>query len=182
MFARGYNAVGVKEICEQAQVHKGSFYHFFPSKSDLALAVIDRYWEVYQRDFLAVAFADDVPPLDRIERFFRMTYERVRQSLTSGFPIRGCLFGNFTLELSSQDERVREALEASFQRLVGYFERTLAEAVEAGELVDIDTRTTAEALIAYYEGMAVLAKAYKDAEVANRLARGALRLMIPKKK
>ena len=32
MYVRGYTAVGVHEICTQASVHKGSFYHFFPSK------------------------------------------------------------------------------------------------------------------------------------------------------
>ncbi|HSG31720.1 MAG TPA: TetR/AcrR family transcriptional regulator, partial [Thermodesulfobacteriota bacterium] len=29
---RSYNSVGVQELCEHAEVKKGSFYHFFPSK------------------------------------------------------------------------------------------------------------------------------------------------------
>jgi len=45
MYIRGYTAVGVHEICTQAGVHKGSFYHFFPSKQALVLAVIDTYGE-----------------------------------------------------------------------------------------------------------------------------------------
>ena len=40
MYARGCTAVGVDEICRQAGVHKGSFYHFFPSKQALILAVL----------------------------------------------------------------------------------------------------------------------------------------------
>ena len=39
--ARSYASVGVNEICAEATVQKGSFYHYFPSKSDLAVAVID---------------------------------------------------------------------------------------------------------------------------------------------
>ncbi|MEW8500635.1 MAG: helix-turn-helix domain-containing protein, partial [Candidatus Thiodiazotropha taylori] len=38
---RSYADVGIKEICSMANVQKGSFYHFFQSKQDLAMAVID---------------------------------------------------------------------------------------------------------------------------------------------
>src|SRR5512134_2399497 len=38
----GYAAVGINAICAAAQVVKGSFYHFFPAKSDLLTAVIAR--------------------------------------------------------------------------------------------------------------------------------------------
>ncbi len=34
----------MSEICEAADVRKGSFYHFFASKQELAVAVIDRHW------------------------------------------------------------------------------------------------------------------------------------------
>ena len=61
MHARGYNAVGVQDICTEAQVHKGSFYHYFPSKRDLAIAIIDRFWEIFHTEILIPAFADDVP-------------------------------------------------------------------------------------------------------------------------
>jgi len=43
MYVRGYTAVDVHEICPQAGVYKGSFYHCFPSKQVLVLAVIDTY-------------------------------------------------------------------------------------------------------------------------------------------
>ena len=43
MYVRGYPAVGVHEISTRAGVYKGSFYHFFPSKQALVLAVIDTY-------------------------------------------------------------------------------------------------------------------------------------------
>jgi len=39
-YARGCTAVGVDEICRQVGVHKGSFYHCFPSKQGLVLAVL----------------------------------------------------------------------------------------------------------------------------------------------
>jgi TetR/AcrR family transcriptional repressor of nem operon len=41
---RGYSALGVAEICKAAGVPKGSFYYFFDSKEELALAVLDEHW------------------------------------------------------------------------------------------------------------------------------------------
>ena len=42
---RSYQAVGVDELCQAADVRKGSFYHYFSSKSELAKAVIDLHAE-----------------------------------------------------------------------------------------------------------------------------------------
>ena len=38
IWEQSYGAVSVDDICERANVKKGSFYYFFPSKSDLAVA------------------------------------------------------------------------------------------------------------------------------------------------
>ena len=46
--AQGYNAVGVSEICTQAGVNKGSFYHYFPAKRDLVVEAINIYTQVIQ--------------------------------------------------------------------------------------------------------------------------------------
>lgn len=46
---RSYQAVGVDELCRAADVRKGSFYHYFPSKSELAKAVIDLHAEAFAR-------------------------------------------------------------------------------------------------------------------------------------
>ncbi|MBL8945826.1 MAG: helix-turn-helix transcriptional regulator, partial [Myxococcales bacterium] len=40
---RGYTAVSVADICDAAGLKKGSFYHFYASKLDLALDAIDEY-------------------------------------------------------------------------------------------------------------------------------------------
>ena len=37
----GYHNVGIKKILDVAQIPKGSFYHYFKSKEDLALCIID---------------------------------------------------------------------------------------------------------------------------------------------
>ena len=71
MYARGYTAVGVQEICEHAGVNKGSFYYFFPSKRTLALEVIDAYGQ-HVRDMWQDAMAADGPLLERLQRYLSM--------------------------------------------------------------------------------------------------------------
>ncbi|EGV50102.1 TetR/AcrR family transcriptional regulator [endosymbiont of Riftia pachyptila] len=52
IYSRSYSEVGVAAICERAGIKKGSFYHFFPSKRDLTLAVIDEFFvELKQQIF-----------------------------------------------------------------------------------------------------------------------------------
>ena len=178
MHARGYNAVGVQEICEAARVHKGSFYHFFPSKRDLALAVIDRFWDIFQTELLTPAFADDIPPLARIQRFCQMSCQMVKLSLAEpDATFNGCLLGNFALEISHQDDAIREKLQEIFGFFVDIFERALSEAVEVGEISAIDARATAQELVAYYEGAAVLAKTYDDADLVERLLQKTLQIV-----
>jgi TetR/AcrR family transcriptional repressor of nem operon len=62
-----YANVGIQQICVAAQVQKGSFYHFFPSKRDLALAVIDDMAEDWAHGFVVDAFDQHLPPLERLD-------------------------------------------------------------------------------------------------------------------
>jgi len=175
MSIRGYNAVGVKEICEWAGVNKGSFYYFFPSKRDLALAVLDAQWEATRGELLDPAFARDLPPLERFQRLFQMVVASQRDT---GEQVRGCFFGNLALELSAQDEIIRHKLQSIFQGWCEYFERVLVEAVTAGDLPEIDPAAAAQALLAYFEGMALLAKVNNDFGSVEQLAQRAIHAVI----
>src|ERR1700728_638965 len=63
-----YGSVSVDDICQRAGVNKGSFYHFFPTKSDLALGAYRERWETV-RPLYEENFAPDVAPLDRLDRW-----------------------------------------------------------------------------------------------------------------
>jgi AcrR family transcriptional regulator len=56
--AGSYGAVSVNDLCAAAEVKKGSFYHFFPTKRDLALAAIDAYWERHRISLFQEAFSE----------------------------------------------------------------------------------------------------------------------------
>ena len=174
--ARSYADVGVNELCGHAGVKKGSFYHFFPSKRDLTLAALDELAQRYRRDIFGPAFSTDLPPLERIQHLFELAYQYHLSLARTAGRMQGCHFGNLAMELSTQDEAIRQKVKQIFGGAVTLFEQALNDAVASGDLPEIDTSTAAHALEAYLEGVLLLAKTWNDPDLVQRLAPGAAQL------
>lgn len=172
IFAHSYAGATVDDLCAKAGVGKSSFYHFFASKHELALAALDHYWERLKVRIIAPAFADDVPPRDRVARLFDLAYESQRAFGEATGSLAGCLVGNMTLEMAAQDEAIRAKVDAILTEWVDIIERALREAVAAGALPQIDPQTAAQALIAYLEGVLLIAKGHNDPAIIRRLRSG----------
>lgn len=170
---RSYSDVGVKEICDRAGVLKGSFYHFFPSKRDVALAVIDEMAEDWASGFVAEAFDHRLPPLERLDYVIDAAYywQKAMQDKDLEKRMPGCLFGNLALEVSTRDEVLRAKLGAVFDKAEARFRDTLEEAVATGALAALDTDRTAAAMLAYLEGVILMAKTKNDPDVILDLGR-----------
>jgi len=167
---RGYQSVSVQELCDDADVKKGSFYHFFRSKQELALAMIERQWEsVRKREFEPV-FTSDLPPLRRIEVFFRNLRGDLDHARNEGGAVCGCPFGNLAVEMAAQDSKLRHKISAVYGEWADFFEQALREAESRGEIAVRDARGLAESLVAMTSGIALLAKVQNDAAVADRVA------------
>lgn len=174
---RSYADVGVSEICDHAGVQKGSFYHFFSSKRDLALAVIDARWQADGVGEMAPVLTGPLPPLRRLELFLeRGLAEQLELKESTGATV-GCSFGNLVVELATVDEVLRERLSRLFDDWAGLLKVALDDAVAAGDLPEIDTWQAARGLLAYIEGLGVLIKAKDDPQAAADLLPLALRLV-----
>lgn len=177
--ANSYSTVGVQQICDRAGVRKGSFYHFFSSKRDLALASLDQSHAVAQANILNTSFADDLPPLERINRFFDSLYRLHRDIKESTGFVPGCPFGNIGSEMSTQDEALRSKVDHILSSCEQPFVSTLQEAVARGDLPDIDIKASALSLFAYAEGIMLYAKTRNDPELIRDLGKRALNLLTP---
>jgi TetR/AcrR family transcriptional repressor of nem operon len=165
--------VSVEELCSDAGVQKGSFYYFFRSKRDLALAAIDDQWANARATILEPAFAPDVAPLERIARFFRSVADRQRADV-----VLGCPFGNLAAELGAQDQVIRDRVRQVFAGYQACFEQALREAAAACKLRETDVTGVAQALLAYFQGALLLAKTHNDAAIIDSLADHALNLVV----
>jgi TetR/AcrR family transcriptional repressor of nem operon len=170
--ASNYGSASVDDLCTAAGVNKGSFYYFFPAKRDLALAVLDEQWAGAQESFLGPAFKPDVPPLERISRFFRKAAQAQRKPV-----VLGCPFGNLAIEMGSLDPLIRDRVAQILDGYRGYFAQALEEAVSSGDIQPLDVPAVSQGLVAYFQGAMLLAKTSNDAGVIERLGQQALKLV-----
>ena len=162
ILSRGFNATGVEVILMQANVPKGSFYNFFPSKEDFGLAIIDRFIaEISASVFQPILEDDSLPPLQRIRKCFEGLISRFESNDCS----KGCLIGNLSLEMSDQYEKIRQRLDLILQRWAEIFAVLLLQAQREKAIpADLDAEMLAENMIASFEGALLRAKVKKSSQ------------------
>ncbi|OBJ50304.1 transcriptional regulator [Mycobacterium sp. 1423905.2] len=165
---RSYQDVGVEEICAVADVRKGSFYHFFPSKSELAKAVIDLHTEIFQSRLNSEPGATPAARLGAIPD----AIGAIQAALHAQFGrFVGCPFGNLAAELSTTDEAVRNHLAARLAAVEEQLAITCREAAGENALRDgIDPDRLAHAIFAHYQGLILLAKLHGSDVTSLRTA------------
>lgn len=179
MHASSYADVGVAAICEHAQVKKGSFYHFFPSKQDLTLAVLDTYFADMKEAIIDQAFTPNLPPMQQLTRFIELAIELQTDIHQQTGQVLGCPFGNLASELSTQDEIIRKKIDKLFGRVQSLIQETLQAAVELDEIEPLDTEVTALAILAYFEGTMLMAKTQNNPKILRQLLPAATKIRIP---
>jgi len=179
MHASSYADVGVAAICEHAQVKKGSFYHFFPSKQELTLAVLDDIYADFKQAIIDQAFTSALPPLQRLEKFAELAIELQTSIHEQTGVVMGCPLGNLASELSTQDETIRKKIDTLFIRLRRGIGEALQAAVERGEIEAVDTDATALAILSYFEGTMLMAKTQNDPSILRHLLPAAAHIRIP---
>ena len=159
MALNGYNASGIDAILKEAKIPKGSFYHFFKSKEDLGLAVIDLFAEALEQKFDTFLSDRAVAPLDRIRNFFENRLGLLIENECS----KGCLLGKFGQELSDINERFRFRLEDIFNIWRKRFADCLRVAQAGGELSkELDPDVIANFLLSGYEGAILSCKVMRS--------------------
>ncbi|RUR26686.1 TetR family transcriptional regulator [Vreelandella andesensis] len=156
---QGYNATGINAVLKTCGVPKGSFYHYFSSKEDFGLAVIERFANQYDESLSTLLEDVSLPPLERLRRYFATG----REHMLSCDHATGCLIGNLGQELSGQNDTFRDALNLVFQ----HWEKRFVDCLQyAQDLGDIDASIAPEALASFilsgWEGAILRAKTLKS--------------------
>ncbi len=178
MWQRGYEAVGVADLCQSAGAPRGSFYHWFPSKQALTLAMLARSWERLRAALFEPAFSIDAPFVDQFDGYVERLVAHLRTARRTSGHVAGCRFGNMAAELSTRDPDVRAAIDAIFDDMRGIYSTAIAAGIASGELQpNTDPDDVAESLCAHMEGLMLLAKTRNDPSVLERLSSDA-RLLV----
>ena len=171
LVTHGYDGVGLGAILAAADVPKGSFYHFFKSKEDFAVAVLEAYERHYVELRESILGDSSQSPMQRLRDYFD-ELERIHLSET---PLGGCLFGVLAQTVSLRSPEFRARLAAVFSTWDAQLQRLLAEAQAADELDPrLDTRDVAAFLIEAYEGALIRMKVDGGSAAFDRFRRFAL--------
>ena len=158
LLRQGYSGLGIQSVLREAGVPKGSFYHFFSSKEDFALQVVDRYM-ANVHEGLDLALGDDsLPPLERVRRFFELSRDKYESEGRLG-----CLLGGLGQELAGISETFQAKIEGCFLVIVGRITDCLEEARQRGELpAHNDPADMANLLLNCWEGAALRSRLWRD--------------------
>lgn len=159
MHQHGYQATGVSDILNAADVPKGSFYHHFESKEDFAAAALERYIAREAQHSATVLNDSNTPPLKRLKRYFLDLIKVYGQKGRTP----GCLMGRFSLEIATESPQLRKRIGTAFTHWQHVVAMALEEAVAQKELpANTDPESLAGFLLNSWQGALVRSQAEKS--------------------
>lgn len=162
--SKGYTATRVEDVCEEAGLTKGSFFHHFKTKEELAVAAAE-YWSLTTGQlFRGAEYHAAKDPLDRL-----LAYVDLRKAMLKGeLPEFTCLVGTMVQEVYETHPQLRDACEASIWGHAATLEPDIAEAIRIhGVHGNWTARSLALHTQAVIQGSFILAKAHGGPEVAE---------------
>lgn len=166
ILAQGFAGTTVDEICGKAKLTKGSFYHFFKSKEELAVAVLE--WSL-KKGGEALADGPHATMPESVERAF--AFLKHVEASASILWANGCILASFSLELAATNKKMQKVVSRMFRETEEFFASELEpvtglvpglpSAIELGEQY-----------LSTLEGSIILAKAHRQPERIGRALRG----------
>ena len=165
--AKGYSATSVDELCAEAGVTKGAFFHHFDSKEALAVAAADFWSEMTGGLFASAPYHRHDDPLDRV-----LGYIDFRAGLLSG-PVEAftCLVGTMVQEAFGSSPAIRDACRASIVGHAGTLEADIEAAMARYGVTGVSAGSLALHTQAVLQGAFILAKAHGGPDVAAESVR-----------
>jgi TetR/AcrR family transcriptional repressor of nem operon len=154
---KGYANTSMSELLSAAKANSGSFYHFFSSKEDLLLAVLDRYVALLHPALLGPAWEGVDDPIERIFALLA----RYRLSILQTDCTFGCPIGRLALEIGPEQEEVHRRLAKNFDGWTAAVRECLERAADRLP-PDTDRERLSKFVLAVMEGGVMLSRSHRD--------------------
>ena len=172
-----YGATTIDQICEKSGVKKGSFYYFFESKVELAVAALEEQWEL-RRPELDAIFSPTVPPLERLRKYCDFGYRFQAEICKKHGCVLGCPLFSVGAEVStSEDHRLQQKIQEIVEYKRRYLETAIHDAHAAGLANAPDPAMKSRILFAYYQGLQTQARIQNNLDVLKDAITGTYDLL-----
>lgn len=165
--SKGYESTSINDILHAAQIGKGQFYHYFSSKEEMGLAIVDHCFEKWNHRVIKNILESEKEPKVKIN----LMLECAVQLHENNGSKCGCFFGNLVIELSEHNEAFREKLNGVFELWINHLKTILDEIMEHEDLpIKVDSHTLAQVIVSMMEGGILLMKNRQDIQVLVNVA------------
>ncbi len=132
-----YGSVSVDDICNTAGIKKGSFYHYFSSKAELAVAAMDASYQHYQGQLTNILSAG-ISPIERFENLADFIYQKQKQAFDKYGRVCGCPFACLGSEMAGNEILIQQKADEILELQGNIFKAILQEMIDSG-LLSIET-------------------------------------------
>jgi len=156
---QGYTATGIAQILERAQANAGSLYHFFKTKEELLLAVLEFYIRSLDPVVVQPVFGQTTDPIERVFGILGF----YRGNLLATGCSYGCPIGRLALEIPEEQFKVHKRLADNFDGWTAAVEKCLNDAADrlpAGT----NAKTLSKFVLTVMEGGVMQARAHRAIE------------------
>ncbi len=155
----GYEATSLADVAEKSHARSGSLYHFFRTKEELLLAVLDRYVNLLWPIVIEPVFSRVTDPIERVFGIL----DGYRQGLVYTGCAHGCPIGNLALEVCDDLPRAREKIAKNFEGWRGWIRKCLDEAKDRFP-ANVNREQLAVFVLTVMEGAVMQARAHQNLE------------------
>lgn len=175
---RGYSGFSYADIADAIDIRKASIHHHFPTKADLAVAVLQQSQAKFDGD-MALLDASGADALVQMRAYIGY-WERCIADDSAPF----CVAGMLGAELPALPDEVARAVKAHFDDLAAWLVRVLEAGVKDGIVQpDVSVQTEAATFVALVYGAMLAARAYGNTGMFRDVTGGAVeRLAVPRKR
>ncbi len=124
-----FNNVGLNDILKCSGIPKGSFYHYFESKEDFALQVVEQYHKENKAALAELLLDDSLSAYQQLKTFYKNNIDHFSEV---GY-CQGCLMANLSQEVADVNEAMRCKISQFSKEMVDQI-GTCLERLENNEL------------------------------------------------
>lgn len=175
IWTSSYGAVSVDDICKSADVKKGSFYHYFPSKESLAIAAMDEYFKEKIEPDMVQIFAANAPFEMQINLLADFILQEQQQTLKKYGRVCGCPLAALACEMITETNKpIHDKAEEIFFKCRGYLTASIALACEQGKIPPCDAEEKSLEVHDFITGLMMMARVHNTLDGLERNLKPAL--------